>query len=123
MNRPRPKSTRGLSPSEWEPLFRAAGILVPDPSIATSQRARDTVLGSFLAKNLNREVPVEVDGMQGRARLRVADAGQRRRRYFFEITLDDSAEPPPQPESDPDEAERLVERGPDRTAGAMQPAP
>src|SRR5689334_10814994 len=94
------KTPPGLIPSEWEDLFRKAGIQVDALDAAKSHRARATLLGNFLAQNLDREVPIEVDGRPGMARLRVADAGKRQRRYYFEIRWETGT--PPDPRADPE---------------------
>jgi hypothetical protein len=78
---------RGRVPGQWEECFRKAGVQVDTLDGAKSKKSRETSIGRFLGRNLEREVPIEVDGQPGRARLRCVDAGRRQRRYFFEILL------------------------------------
>ena len=79
----------GLSPSKWEDMFRRAKVQVEALDAAKSERARATLLGSFLSQNIGREVPIEVKGRTGKARLLAVDAGKKQRRYWFEITWDE----------------------------------
>jgi hypothetical protein len=81
-------SAIGLTPGEWEDLFRRAGVQTDALDGNKSHRSRATLLGNFLARNLDREIAIEVDGRTGTARLRAADAGKRQRRYYFEVTWD-----------------------------------
>ncbi len=76
---------RGLLSGEWEPLFRKAGIQGPALEAARSSQAKATLIGNFLSTNLGREVPVQVQTCTGRARLVAFDAGQRQKRYAFEM--------------------------------------
>jgi hypothetical protein len=88
------KRDRGLLASEWETLFRKGRVEVPGLDNAKSQQAKATVIGSFLSKNVDREVPVEVLGHPGRARLVPADAGRRQTRYSFSFTWEGNPPPP-----------------------------
>jgi hypothetical protein len=96
----REKPKYGLPASEWVALFRKAGVQLDALESAKSHHARATLLGNFLAMNLGREVPIEVDGRMGTACLRSVDAGKRQRRYFFEVRWD--GEPPADPGLDRD---------------------
>jgi hypothetical protein len=52
-------------------------------------------MGNFLARNLEREVPIEVEGRAGTARLNAAAARGRQRRYYFEVRWDGEAHTAP----------------------------
>src|SRR5258708_3605303 len=86
------KNETGSFPSKWDGLFKKAGILAEAFEVGRSQRSRSTMLGNFLAKNVDRPVPIWFEGRAGTARLRVVDARSGQRRYHFEVTWD--AEPP-----------------------------
>ena len=108
----------GLFPSEWEDLFRRAKVQVEALDAARSERARATLLGSFLSQNIGREVPIEVKGRTGKARLLAVDAGKKQRRYWFEITWDEEQPADVRQEPVPD-AEPIT---PTRNGAADPPA-
>jgi len=108
----------GLSPSKWEDMFRRAKVQVEALDAARSERARATLLGSFLSQNIGREVPIEVKGRTGKARLLAVDAGKKQRRYWFEITWDEEQPADVRQEPVPD-AEPIT---PTRNGAADPPA-
>ncbi len=113
----------GLPPGQWEDLFRKARIQVEALDAARSRRARETLLGHFRARNLDREVPIEVDGRQGKARLRAVDAGRRQKRYFFEVSWDGEGPPDPRDRPAPDAPPSTPARGPTAEPPARRPRP
>jgi hypothetical protein len=82
---------RKLSPKDWEPYFRKAKVRVKDLDDCMSNKAKTIKIGHFLSPNVNREVPVEVQGRAGKAVLRVEEGRAKGKRYFFEVTWDDGA--------------------------------
>jgi hypothetical protein len=108
----------GLSPSKWEDMFRRAKVQVEALDAARSERARATLLGNFLSQNLGREVPIEVKGRTGKARLLAVNAGKKMRRYWFELTWDEEQPADVRQEPVPD-AEPIT---PTRNGAADPPA-
>ncbi len=80
----------GLFAAEWVAIFAEAGVLDDGARGRPGRpRARQTRIGRFLARNLDREVRIDVDGRPAlAATLRRVEAGQRRRRYYFEIAFE-----------------------------------
>ena len=109
----RKKDAPGLSATEWEPLFRRAGIQGPALDAARSSQAKATILGNFLSVNVDREVPIESCGVPGRAKLVASDAGKRQKRYAFSITWDEGVAPPSGPGGDrPPELQAALQPNP-----------
>jgi hypothetical protein len=105
------ESDKGMLPSQWERLFRMANVEVEALDKAKSHRSRATLLGNFLARNLDRMVPIEVDGRPGKARLLAEDAGQRQKRYYFEICWDGDGPPGLRDGPGPDDQSRTSTQG------------
>ena len=86
----------GLPAAEWLSSFRSAKVEIERLDAAKSARSRATIIGNFLARMLDREVPIEVDGRAGKATLRKSTGRARAKLYFFEVAFDDggSDEPP-----------------------------
>jgi hypothetical protein len=78
----------GLPVSEWEPLFKKAGIAREKLEAAKSTRAKTTTLGNFLSQNVGREVPIEVNGQTGKAKLCMTLGRAKKKLYRFEVTRD-----------------------------------
>ena len=121
----------GLLPSEWEAIFRRAKVRVESLEEAKSLRARATHIGNYLAQNLDREVPIQVNGRTGKARLRFLEAGRKQRRYFFEVEWDDELQldasapvvpPPPQSPAQMRRSKLKRKRKPRETRPARTPA-
>ncbi len=131
------EGNHGILPSEWEELFRTTGVQFDALDQAKSQRARATRLGTFLAKNLGRVVPVEIGGRPAKAKLCASAAGKRQKRYYFQIQWEDEPrtgvsdhdpDPPDgQPESHPcgssSQSRRRVKAARKKTKGQKTPKP
>jgi hypothetical protein len=91
---------RGLSATDWEPLFRKAGVEVEKLDSKKSKHAKATIIGNWLARNADREVAVTIGKRTGKARLRILDGRSKRRCYVFEIHWDEPEEAESQ--DDPD---------------------
>jgi hypothetical protein len=79
----------GLPASEWLNIFRAAKVEVERLDAAKGEQGRATVIGNFLARMVNREVRIQVDGRTGKATLRSVPGRSRQVRYYFEIAWDE----------------------------------
>jgi hypothetical protein len=95
----------GLSATDWGPLFRKAGVEIEKLDAAKSKQATATLLGSWLARNADREVAITVGDRTGKARLRIRKGRSKQKFYVFEVNWD---------EVDGDEA-----RGPEVPPGSM----
>jgi hypothetical protein len=117
------RTDAGLLPGQWEDLFRKADVQVEALDAAKSRQARATLLGNFLVRNLDREVPIEVKGRQGKARLRAVAVGRRQKRYFFEVRweADGPADPATRPGPN-DQSGAPNQRPPDEPVG-RRPGP
>ncbi len=78
----------GLPAGKWEPLFKKAGVEKERLEAAKSEKARTTILGNFLAQNVGREVPVEVNGQTGKATLHMIIGRAKQKQYLFEVVWD-----------------------------------
>lgn len=83
---------QGLSATDWEPLFRQAGVEVEKLDSKKSKRGKVTIIGNWLTRNAKREVAVTVGKRTGKAILRILDGRSNRARYVFEIHWDESGE-------------------------------
>ena len=79
---------QGLSASDWEQLFRRAGIEVEKLDAAKSKRAKVTILGNWLARNADREVAITVGDRTGKARLLIREGRSKKKCYVFEVHWD-----------------------------------
>lgn len=82
-------NSRKLAPKKWEPFFRRADVRVEDLDASKSNKGKIIRMGRFLSPNVNREVPIDVNGRTGKAVLRVEEGRSKEKRYFFEVTWDD----------------------------------
>jgi hypothetical protein len=105
MKKPSHPDRPGRTPNQWEQYFRRAGIQVEALDAARSGQARATILGNFLSQNQGRDVPIQVGGRSGTARLRVEEGGKRQRRYHFQVAWDEA----PPPDSAPPEKAPLTD--------------
>jgi len=78
----------GLPAGEWFNIFRGAKVEIERLDAAKSAQARATIMGSFLARMLGREVRIEVDGSTGRATLRMAPGRGNKKLYWFDVSFD-----------------------------------
>ena len=115
----------GLPAAEFEDIFRKAGVLVPALDAAKSAKAKATRIGKFLSLNVGREVPIEVDGRTGKAKLCLTIGRAKKKLYHFEIRWDE-----PSGESTPVPGTARLDDGLDDTPGvwaaerrASEPAP
>jgi hypothetical protein len=93
---------RGVTVANWEPIFRRANVLTDELVAGKSQRAKETRIGEYLARNLGRSVGVRVRGGSGTATLRRREGRGRQKFYCFEVVrgeLDDQ-EGASEPESE-----------------------
>jgi hypothetical protein len=79
----------GLPARDWEPLFRKVGVERDRLDVAKSERGKTTILGNFLAQNVDREVPIAVNGRTGKATLRMKKGRSNTKQYYFEIVWDE----------------------------------
>jgi hypothetical protein len=86
---------RGLRPGELEPVFRRAGVLREALDRAKSEKAKATLIGNFLGKNMNREVSIEVSGRTGKAVLRQEPGPSKSKLYYFDVQWTEPAPVPP----------------------------
>jgi len=82
----RPTSRVGVPPADWEPVFRAAGVLDQELSAASGSRGKSTKIGRFLAQHVGQEVQVEQNGVLLRAHLQMAEGRARQKHYSFVVT-------------------------------------
>jgi hypothetical protein len=87
----RKKVQKGKPAAEWGRYFRQAGVLADKLENTKSARAKNTVLGNFLAQNVGREVPIEVRGRTGTARLCCKHGRANQKRYYLQVTWDKPA--------------------------------
>jgi hypothetical protein len=92
----------GLPAGQLEQVFRKANVLVAELDNAASQRSKATLLGNFLKKNLDREVPIEVRGCLGKGTLRMNAERSKQKLYYFEVRWDG-----PHPQKDPPQSGQL----------------
>lgn len=78
----------GLPASKWESLFKKVGIEGERLEAAKSERAKTTIIGNFLAQNVDRQVPIEVNGRAGKVTLRMKLGRAKKKHYYFEVTWD-----------------------------------
>lgn len=78
---------------EWERFFISANVRVEALGACKSTRSKAIKIGQFFAMSLGREVPIEVSGRTGKAVLKVISKRAKEKRYYFEITWDDSVAP------------------------------
>ena len=79
----------GQPPADWLEFFRGAKVEIDRLEAAKSRQGQVTVAANFLARMVDREVPIEVDGRAGKATLRVAPGRSRRKVYYFEVVFED----------------------------------
>ncbi|HEX3599858.1 MAG TPA: hypothetical protein VHU84_06920 [Lacipirellulaceae bacterium] len=90
---------------------------------AKGEQGRATVIGNFLARMVNREVRIQVDGRTGKATLRSVPGRSRKVRYYFETFWDDyQSEPDADGESTPKPASPKT-RVPDRSRPREETTP
>lgn len=77
-----------LPAADWLPFFAKADILTQALTETHSAKAKTIKIGQFLSPNVNRPVPIQVNGRSGHATLRVKKGTAKSKRYFFEITWD-----------------------------------
>lgn len=87
-----PSPRLGLPPADWLEFFRSAKVEVDRLDAAKSRQGQITVAANFLARMVDREVRIEVDGRTGTATLRVAPGRSRRKGYYFDIVFDEEDE-------------------------------
>lgn len=78
----------GLPAGEWLNIFRSAKVEVERLDAAKSAQGRSTIIGNFLARMVNRTVPIEVDGRTGKATLRTAAGRGNKKLYWFDVSFD-----------------------------------
>jgi hypothetical protein len=78
----------GLPAGEWLNIFRGAKVEAERLDAAKSAQGRATILGNFLARMVDREVPIEVDGRTGKATLRTAPGRGGKKLYWFDVAFD-----------------------------------
>jgi hypothetical protein len=100
----RKTKTPKMLPQDWEQFFRTANIRVEELDNRKSSRSRSIMIGQFLSPNVNREVPIAVNGRTGRAVLRVEEGRSKGKRYFIEVFWDDPSDTPEVASSNPAEA-------------------
>lgn len=82
----------GLATGEWERYFQHAKVATDKLNNDKSTKSKATTMGTFLARNVDREIPIEVRGRIGKATLRKVEGRSRKVRYHFEIVWDDVVE-------------------------------
>ena len=90
---------RGLNVAAWEPIFRRAQVLADELAAGKSQRGRQTKMGEYLSKHLERSVPICARGSTGTATLRRYEGRSRKRLYFFQIVLSEAGEATGEPDA------------------------
>ena len=111
------KSTDKLPATDWLPFFARADILTQALAETHSAKAKTIKIGQFLSPNVNRPVPIQVDGRSGLATLRVESKKHAKsKRYFFEITWDE-------PETSKKKAKTNKTTKPNKVPVKTQPAP
>jgi hypothetical protein len=96
-NREEDSAASGLPAGEWLNIFRSAKVEVERLDATKSARGRATIIGNFLARMLNRSVPIEVDGRPGKATLRKEAGRARKQLYYFEVVFEDGQSEPERP--------------------------
>ena len=81
----------GLTASEFEPVFRQAGVLRHELEQTENNKARAKKIGAFLSQHVGQEVAIEVDGRHGTATLRVREGRSRKTLYWFQVRWQDEA--------------------------------
>lgn len=107
----------GLSATDWEPLFRKAGVEIEKLDAAKSKKAMETLLGNWLARNADREVAITVGKRTGKARLRIHKGRAKRKSYVFEICWDEIAGAESQRDQKSQELERPPGSKPRKVSG------
>lgn len=87
-----PPASPGLAATDWLNAFRGARVESERLEAAKSARSRATIIGNFLARMVDREVPIEAEGRTATARLRSATGRARTKLYYFQIRFDDQSE-------------------------------
>lgn len=77
----------GHPPSEWESLFRAAGVLEQELGSAVNSRAKATRIGRHLSQHVGREVQVDHGDSARLARLQVLSGRSNQKRYYFGVMI------------------------------------
>jgi hypothetical protein len=88
-NRNKRPAGLGLRASEWLSIFHGAGVETERLEATKSEQGRATIIGSYLARMVNREVRIEVDGRSGKATLRTGPGRGGKNLYWFEVAFDD----------------------------------
>jgi hypothetical protein len=70
----------GLPATGWLPIFTAANIL--------TDKGKSVKMGKFLTRNVDRRVPIQVNGRTGNATLKPDPCRANEKRYYFEVTWD-----------------------------------
>ena len=78
--------TPGLPARDWEPFFVAAKVLIEKLNDAKSSHSKTVIMGQFLSPLVGSEVPIQVDGRVGKAKLCVIEGRSKEKRYFFEVS-------------------------------------
>ena len=78
----------GLPAGEWLNIFRGAKVEAERLDAAKSAQGRATIIGNFLARMVDREVRIEVDGRTGKATLRTAPGRGNKKVYWFDVIFD-----------------------------------
>ncbi len=74
-----------LPAGEFENVFRDAGVLTDALNNAKSAKSKSTQMGRFLATNVDREVPINVNGRSGKAKLCMTQGRAKQKLYHFEV--------------------------------------
>lgn len=76
---------KGLPAREWESFFVAAKVLIEKLNDARSSHSKTVIMGQFLSPLVDSEVPIQVGGRTGKAKLCVAEGRAKEKRYYFEV--------------------------------------
>ena len=82
---------RKLTPTDWAPYFRSANVLTEDMEGSKGTKARAIRIGQFLSPKVGRQVPIQVDKLEGKATLRSVTGRAKEKRYWLEVEWDDAA--------------------------------
>ena len=78
----------GLPAGEWFNIFRGEKVEVERLDAAKSAQGKSTIIGNFLARMVDREFTIEVDGRTGKAKLRTAAGRGNKKLYWFDVSFD-----------------------------------
>jgi len=87
----------GKKSQEWLPIFRDVRLRQAELTAAGAERAQAAIVGKFFSSRIGRVVPVHVGDKTGNATVWVQPGRSRQRRYWIEISWNDTVTTPTPP--------------------------